>query len=376
MGEIGKDKDVCLVGHPFAPIGMGEHVRCTYRALRSIALRPALTDIYNLVPPDTDELTEFSGACSVRPSDINIFHINGNEVEQVLAHLSLRQQWNGYNIIYPLWELARYPEEWAIQLDRFDEIWAPSQFIQEALESVCTQPVVHMPLACEVLLSSFLSRRYFGIPETDYVFLFFFDVRSYATRKNPQAVVEAFRRLLSIRPYARTRLVLKVNGAELAPQIMSQLREDLSDMIHHVTFLDRVMSANEVKNLVRCCDCFVSLHRSEGFGFGIAEAMVLGKPVIATAYSGNMDFMNADVAFNVGYNLIPLAEGDYPHYQDQVWAEPDVAEAAHYMTILVDHPERGRQLGKLAHVHMKRDFSYRVTGLRYRERFENIKEVI
>lgn len=375
MGGALKNKDVCLVGHPYAPIGMGEHVRCTYRALRSIALRPALTDIYNLIPPDTDELTEFSGACSVGSSDINIFHINGNEVEQVLAHLSHSQSWNGYNIIYPLWELARYPNEWAIQLDRFDEIWAPSQFIQEALKSACTQPVVHMPLACEVLLSSFLSRRYFEIPESEYVFLFFFDVRSYPTRKNPQAVVEAFRRLLSLRPYAKTRLVLKVNGAELAPQIMLQLREDMADIIHHVTFLDRVMSANEVKNLVRCCDCFVSLHRSEGFGFGIAEAMVLGMPVIATAYSGNMEFMNADVAFNVGYNLVPLAEGDYPHYQDQVWAEPDIAEATHYMTTLVDHPERGRQLGKLAYMHMKRNFSYRATGLRYRERLENIKEV-
>lgn len=376
MSGTGEDKDVCLVGHPYAPTGRGEDVRCTYRALRSVAVNPTLRDIYGLTAPDTDELTEFSNACKDTPSDINIYHINGDEVDQSLAHLSIHRKWSGYNIVYPAWELERYPKEWADQLDRFDEIWAPSRFIQEALESVCTKPVVHMPLACEVLLLSFLSRHYFEIPESDYVFLFFFDVRSYPTRKNPQAVLEAFRRLLSLRPYARTRLVLKVNGAELTPQIMSQLREELSGIIHHVTFLDRVMSDNEVKNLVRCCDCFISLHRSEGFGRGIAEAMGLGKPVIATAYSGNMEFMNTDVAFNVGYSLIPLAEGEYPHYQEQVWAEPDVAEATHYMTILVDHPERGRRLGKLAQMHMKRDFSYRVTGLRYRERLENIKEVI
>lgn len=369
-------KSVCLVGHPYAPIGMGEHVRCTYRALRNVAIQPTLTDIYKLVTPESDDLIEFSDVFSDSPSDINIFHINGNEVQQALAHLSHHQSWSGYNIIYPAWELARYPEEWAVQLNRFSEIWAPSQFIQKSLEAVCTRPVIHMPLACEVFLSSMISRRYFKIPESDYVFLFFFDVRSYPKRKNPQAVIEAFRRFLSRRPLSKARLVLKINGAELAPQVVSQLRDDLSDVIHNVTFLHHLMSDNEVKNLVRCCDCFVSLHRSEGFGRGIAEAMVLGKPVIATAFSGNMEFMNAEVAFNVDYNLIPLVDGDYPHYQDQVWAEPDIEEATRHMIALVDHPERGREIGRRAYLHMKKNFSYRVTGLRYRTRLDSIKEEI
>lgn len=362
-----------LVGHPYAPTGRGEDVRCTYRALRSVAMKPTLKDIYGLIVPDADELTEFSNACQDTPSDINIFHINGDEVNQSLAHLSFHRKWSGYNIVYPAWELEKYPKEWAAQLDRFAEIWAPSRFIQEALESVCSQPVVHMPLACEVFLSSFLSRRYFGIPESEYVFLFFFDVRSYSKRKNPQAVVEAFRRLLSLRPFAKTRLVLKINGAESAPQVVSQLREELSDVIHHVTFLHHVMSDNEVKNLVRCCDCFVSLHRSEGFGRGIAEAMVLGKAVIATAYSGNMDFMNTDVAFNVGYKLVPLVEGDYPHHQDQVWAEPDWEEASSRMLDLVDNPEKGMAIGKRASMHMRSKFGYRPTGLNYLTRLEAIK---
>lgn len=372
MSRSGEGNDVCLVGHPYAPIGMGEHVRCTYRALQSVGIRATLTDIYKLVQPDADELTEFSGACADHPSDINVFHINGDEVEQALAHLSHHQPWNGYNIIYPAWELARYPEEWATQLDRFDEIWAPSRFIQEALVSVCTQPVVHMPLACEVMLSSFLSRRYFGIPESEYVFLFFFDVRSYSQRKNPQAVVEAFRRLLSLRPYARTRLVLKVNGAELAPQSMEQLREDLDDVINHITFLHRMMTDNEVKNLVRCCDCFVSLHRSEGYGRGIAEAMYLGKPVIATAYSGNMDFMTSDTSLEVGYHLVPVGEGEYPHWQDQVWANADVDQATKHMITLIDDPSFGLELGRRASVHIRNGFGYRTSGLRYRQRLDHI----
>lgn len=365
--------EVCLVGHPYAPIGRGEDVRCTYRALRSVAVQPALRDIYGMLAPDTDQLTEFSKACTDFPSDINVFHINGDEVDQTLSELSMRQTRCGYNIIYPAWELEQYPEEWAVKLDSFDEIWAPSRFIQTALQLVCKRPIVHMPLACEVLLTSFLGRRYFDITESDYVFLFFFDVRSFYTRKNPYGVIEAFRRLLTARPYARTRLVLKVHGAEMNPQVITQLQSALSDVASHVTFINRVLTDNEVKNLVRCCDCFVSLHRSEGYGRGIAEAMLLGKPVVATGYSGNMDFMDSNVSFTVQYSLIPLKEGDYPHYQGQQWAEPDIDEAACYMIALVDDPEKGRRIGRHASLHMKANSGYRPSGLRYLNRLQNIE---
>ena len=224
------NKSISLVGHPYAPIGMGEHVRCTYRALRSVAMKPSLTDIYKLISPDMDEIQEFAGVCTDQPSAINIFHINGDEIVQALAHLGAKNYWGGYKIVYPAWELARYPKEWAAQLNRFDEIWAPSKFIQKSLAAACEKPVIHMPLACEVVLSSLLSRRYFGISETDYAFLFFFDVRSYLSRKNPYAVIEAFRSLLSVKPYAKARLVLKVNGAEMAPEVMQQLVQDLKDI--------------------------------------------------------------------------------------------------------------------------------------------------
>jgi glycosyltransferase involved in cell wall biosynthesis len=370
------NRSIGLIGHPYAPIGRGEDIRCTYRALRSVTMRSTLTDIYKLIPPDTDELQEFANVCLDKPSDINIFHINGNEVEQSLAHLGATNNWDGFNIVYPAWELSLYPKEWAVQLDRFDEIWAPSMFIKESLETACKKRVIHMPLACEVVLSSFFSRRYFGIPETDYAFLFFFDVRSYATRKNPRAVIESFRKLMKVKPYAKVRLVLKVNGSEIEPGTMKQLHDEVDDMIDHVTIIHQLMTDNETKNLVRCCDCFVSLHRSEGFGRGISEAMGLGKPVIATGYSGNMEFMNSEVSFLVAYNLIPLTEGEYPHYKDQVWADADIGEAAHYMIKLIDDPSLGQAIGKKARLHMKKNFSYGLIGLGYRTRLEKIKELI
>lgn len=367
---------VRLVGHPYAPIGMGEHVRSTFRALRSVAVQPKLTDIYKLLPPTTDELAEFAGASTDVPADINVFHINGNEVEQVLAHLAHQQPWSGYNIVYPLWELAKYPAEWARQLDRFDEIWAPSRFIYDSLLEACTKPVIHMTLACEVVLTSFLGRRYFGIPEADYTFLFAYDLRSHTSRKNPQAVIKAFERIVAARPFLKTHLVLKVNGVETNPAEFHQIKKELESLKGNVTLLNRVMTNNEVKNLVRCCDCYVSLHRSEGYGFGIAEAMVLGKPVIATAFSGNMDFMGSDVSYGVNYDLVPLKGRDYPHCHDQVWADPDWEQASTFMAALIDDPSKGRAIGTRASSHMRSRFSYRATGLNYLNRLEKISQLI
>lgn len=371
---VNSRSDVCLAGHPFAPIGMGEHVRATFRSLRAVYTPPRLHDIYKIVAAGEAEGIEFGPALVDRPAPINIFHINGNEVAHALDHINQVRPWSGYNIIYPLWELPRYPQEWATELDRFDEIWAASHYVMDALKKACSKPVYHMPLATEVQLDTFHGRRYFGLPEADYLFLFFYDLRSYSARKNPQGVFEAFKQLLAKRPYTRTHLVIKVNGVDMNPQAFAQLQAEVRTLQGRVTLIERTMSSTEVKNLLRCSDCFVSLHRSEGYGFGVAEAMVLGKPVIATAYSGNMDFMTADTSLPVGYRLIPVQEGEYPHFEDQQWADPDGEQAVAYMLQLVDDPAMGRALGRKARLHMQSYFSYRYTGLRYQARLAEIRK--
>ena len=374
MTTLVAGSDIALVGHPFAPIGMGEHVRCVFRALRSVGLSPGIVDIYGLNPPEPDAQEELAPYIAPATRRLNVFHINGDEVDLALATLDYRPgPPDAYNVIYPAWELARYPEVWARELDRFDEIWAPSRFIQQSIAPMVKRPVVHMPLACEVILSYFLGRRAFGIPESAYAYLFFFDLRSYASRKNPDAVVAAFRKLLSRRPYADCVLVLKVNGADVAPEALATLRGRLADLRDRVVLIDRTLTDTEVKNLVRCTDCFVSLHRSEGFGRGISEAMYLGKPVICTAYSGNMDFTSADNALLVDFDLVPLKEGDYPHWSEQVWAEPDVDHAVRHMADLLDDHQRGRDIGRRAAICMKREFSYRASGVRYLDRINAIR---
>jgi glycosyltransferase involved in cell wall biosynthesis len=373
LRQISEDQTLCAVGHPFAAIGMGEHMRSTVKSLRSVGVWPVLRDIYGLARPSTDELFDAPSGINGGPCSINIFSINGDEIDQALAHLSYNSPWTGYNVVYPAWELARYPPEWARKLDWFDEIWGSSHFVYSALRSACSKPVVYMPQACEVRLSKFLGRRWFKVPERDYVFLFFFDLRSYVARKNPFAVVEAFRQVIRTKKFGAISLVLKVSGAEQEPAIYQKIVEATEEFGTRVVILKDIMTDTEVKNLVRCCDCFVSLHRSEGYGRGMAEAMFLGKAVIATGYSGNMDYMDRDVAFLVDYELSPLKAGEYPHWEGQVWAEADVDQAAEYMKMLVERPQLGRDIGERARLKIRQGFGYREIGMRYRKRIDQIR---
>jgi glycosyltransferase involved in cell wall biosynthesis len=141
-----------------------------------------------------------------------------------------------------------------------------------------------------------------------------------------------------------------------------------------VVILTETLSENEVYNLIRCCNCFVSLHRSEGYGLGLAEAMYLGLPVIGTGYSGNLDFMTPDNSILISYRLIPVPPDAYPHAEGQHWAEPDLEEATARMIRLVDDPAVGRALGARGSRSMRIGFSYRASGLRYARRLAKMCE--
>jgi glycosyltransferase involved in cell wall biosynthesis len=363
-----------LVGHPFAPIGRGEDIRCSFRAFQAAGLNLPIHNIHSDEKQvETDFANEFNGHLVQKLSNINIFYINGDEVKQALKHLETETS-DAYNIICPQWELSIYPQDWAEQLNRFDEIWAPSKFVFDSLQKATSKTVLHMPLPVGVQLTSFLGRRYFHIPESSYIYLFFFDLRSYIDRKNPWAVIKAFEKACTQRPDEDVRLVIKINPLTSSESKVHLLNDVINKCLYgdRIIIVDKVFTDNEIKNLIRCCDCFVSLHRSEGFGRGMAEAMFLEKPVIATGYSGNLDFMNEENSFLVPYKLIDVKEGSYPHAKGQVWAEPDIEHAAKYMIRLLDDRDYGSKIGQIASRYIRMYFTYRPIGLKYKERIDKI----
>jgi glycosyltransferase involved in cell wall biosynthesis len=195
-----------------------------------------------------------------------------------------------------------------------------------------TLPTEHMPLAVSVDRGHSLRRNHFQLPKHSFLYLFVFDFNSHLKRKNPQAVIDAFKR--AFRPNEHgVGLVLKVmNPKENNKAWQAFLALCKQDTRIHL--IRETLDRPDILGLIECCDAYVSLHRCEGFGRTLAEAMCYGKPVIATNYSGNADFMASGLSYPVNFTLTPLGKGEYHFIEDSdqaVWADPDISHAAQQM---------------------------------------------
>lgn len=364
---------VTLIGHPFASTGKGEEMRSAVRALARVGAQVEALDIFGFLPrgdPAHEALMKGRESTVLTDDGIRIFHINADEVEPVLARMAARRLGfgRGYNIIVPAWELPRFPEAWRPLVRRFDEAWAISAFVAAGL-AAAELPSYPVGQAAEIEPTAFLPRRHFGLRESAFTFLSFFDTTSYVDRKNPSAVIELYKRLRARRPFDDIQLVLKVkSGEEAAPQWRDLAEADLPGLV----VLCEKLETHEIASLIAAADCLVSLHRAEGFGRGIAEAMSLGRLALATGWSGNMDFTSAENCLLVRCGLIPVAEGQYPHWQDQLWAEPDLDHALHLTTRALDEPAWARGIARAGRRDACRLVGHRAVGLRMLSRIEQI----
>jgi glycosyltransferase involved in cell wall biosynthesis len=229
-------------------------------------------------------------------------------------------------------------------------------------------PVTYIPLAVPPLAPEPPARAAFGLPERGTAFLFVFDVSSQAERKNPLAVIRAFREAGFSRDEAT--LVLKFTNPAFDRAAIRRLHQEASGL--NVLFLDGFMSRRELTSLLNTCDVYVSLHRSEGFGVTILEAMALAKPVIATGYSANLDFMTPANSHLVNYELVTLTKNSGPYPRGFTWAEPDVSHAARLMRIVAEDPMAARELGRRAAADVQAGFNIAVVADRVEQRLKQI----
>ena len=236
------------------------------------------------------------------------------------------------------WEVSTFPDRFLGAFEHVDEVWAGSRHVADALSAVSPVPVVHVPQPVAVEdPPTDLDRAALGLPE-GFLFLFSFDFHSVFARKNPLGAIEAFTRAFA--PGAGAKLVIKTINGDKHPEDAARLQAAAA--AHpDVVLYDRYVSRRERDAITAACDCYVSLHRSEGFGFTVAEAMAYGRPAIVTAYSGTMDFTTAANAYLVDYRLVPIGEGADPYPPDGEWAEPDLDDAARLMREVFEQPERG-----------------------------------
>jgi glycosyltransferase involved in cell wall biosynthesis len=345
-----------LIGYAEGVLGMGEHVRMSAEALSRTSTRFGILDI----DPGPHHKRVGSGGnfpmVTGNPYRANIFHVNADQMLHAYCQLGADFFRDRYNIGFWAWELSKCPVNWLPVIGMVDEIWAPSRFIQDCFTQVTDKPVTFMPLCVELPEFSKRPRSYFGLPEGHCLFLYTFDFLSYIDRKNPFAAIRAFKHAFPSRN-EKVGLVLKImKGDPVSTKWQEMI--DLIDEDPRIYVINEIMSRNDVLALTDACDCFVSLHRSEGFGRGPAEAMYLGKPVIVTAYSGNMDFTRSGASLLVDYKLIPVQPGEYVFEESQVWAEVDEEDAARKMRkVFKDGPET-RELAKMGQHVIRTEFSY------------------
>lgn len=364
---------VTLVGHPYATVGMGEQMRSHMAALHEVHLKFETVDIFRFAPRTDPDYQRLAGDTEVQVPDpgIRLFHVNADEVERVKQAFTERggDFEGGYNIVIPAWELPKYPAVWAAKLREFHEVWALSDFIAHSL-AAADVPSHHIGQSVQVPTGYFLPRRYFGIRESAFVILHFFDLSSFASRKNPQAVIQMLKILQQRKRFRDVQLVLKVkHGDGDGEEWLQTVREQVPGAV----CISKPLNALETRSLLNAADCFASLHRSEGFGRGLGEAMFLGRLALGTGYSGNVDFMSRENSLFIDYRLVSVQADQYPHGEGQVWAEPDVDQAADLLESAINDPKRCREIAMRGRADVTARFSNRAVGLRILSRLSSIE---
>ncbi len=349
-----------VIGYLTGEFGVAEGARLIIRAAQARSIDLALITVGASATAREEDLRLAHAITDRAIHPVNIMCVNADQTKAVVSRLGDLNFKGRYTVGYWFWELARFPAAWREAIDLVDEIWVASGFVEDCVRSATSKPVVKIPLPVDATPSRAYHRSEFGLPDDRFLFLFTMDYLSFSARKNPTAVITAFKRAFP-RGDEPVELVIKTTNGHRKPGDVRAL-QIAADGDARVRLVDGFLSRDEVFGFESVVDCYVSLHRSEGFGLGLAESMSLGKPVIGTAYSGNMEFMDAGNSCLVGYRLVDVGPGEYPFPDQQVWAEPDLDHAVHHMRRLVDDPAYAADLGERARADIRTRLSVEAIG--------------
>lgn len=379
--QVRRPWGVNLIGYAYGQLGIGEDARMAAKALLAAGVPMTML---NFKPGADIPQNDYSMAAQVTehgPYAINLFCMTALEMGRYYAEHGSAQFSGRYNIGYWPWELAKWPDEWQQLVYLVDEVWVSTRHTWQAVAPLCEaagKPVHVMPMAVELGPVGSRGgragvRKRHGLPLQAKLFCFSFDLNSSIHRKNPQAAVQAFLRAFPQGEWTdrQVGLVIKVHPPKRRHAAWERLKQ-LAAKDARLHIVEQTLPRPELLALYETCDCFVSLHRAEGFGRGIAEALQLGLHVITTGYSGNLDFCQAPELAGqidlVRFRLAKVRPGQYPYASGQHWANADVRHAAQCMQALV---ARGKGVCPVPEEGWPR-FSAAEVGLRYRERLQGL----
>jgi glycosyltransferase involved in cell wall biosynthesis len=358
---------VNVVGYLRAELGVGEVARQAIGALDAaeVPLIPS-----GLVASASRQGHDFGSAAGLAtPFAFNLLCVNADMTPTFAEEAGPGFFEGRHTIGWWWWEVSHFPKRWASSFELVDELWAGSHFVAETLRAAGDVPVHRIPMPVGLRPGLRPARDRLGLPG-GFVFLFVYDYNSVLERKNPLGLIESFRRAFA--PGDGPALVLKsINSANHRQAHEQVVRAAGGHPDIH--FMDDYLPAADKDALIESCDCYVSLHRSEGFGITMAEAMLLGKPVIATGYSGNRDFMHEDNSFLVDHDLVAVGLENDPYPAEAQWAQPDLEHAARLMREVVDAPDEAARRARAGRAYVERHHSPAAAGAEMRRRLRTIE---
>lgn len=374
-----------IVGYVKGEFGLGESSRAQIRSIKAAGIPHTICNIH--CAPHGNEDDSFDQEFTTEnPYAINLLNFNAEAMPEFLDNVGEEFLKDKYNIGYWAWELPTFPTEWEWLFQYYDEIWVPSGYCAEALALVAPIPIVKIMHSIDLPAPS-LSKTEIIIPndthnqvaETNFpqdrfTFLFMFDFHSTMARKNPLAVIAAFKRAFTS-TNQDVALIIKCSNSQSYPNELTLIKEAIAPY-SAIQLIDARLPKNVVNALFYHCDCYVSLHRAEGFGLTMAEAMYYGKPAIATGYSANVEFMNTGNSFLVQYDLVKVQQDSGSYQKGNIWAEPSVEHTAALMHYVFHNQRSAQQIGFRAAEQVRVMLSPEAIGKKIHRRVEQIMSKI
>lgn len=354
------DEGINCIAYVTAEMGLGEAARGILASLESADLSVDAIDYRHGNPSRCSDRRYAHRLTVTGRYPTSLYIVNADWLPTVKEDVQSQLPNEHYTIGYWAWELSEFPRRWTPAFDLVDEIWVASEHVRGGIQRLTQKPVRVVPNPVSVDALDLPGRDFFDLPKDRFIYLTLFDVHSIVARKNPQGAIDAFKSAFD--PNDRNvHLVVKVNNAD--EDALETLRRSIADQ-PNISILDRVLTRRETNGLFQSCDVLVSLHRAEGFGLPPAEAMWLGKPVIATNYSGNTDFMNESNSLLIPYRLVKIGADQGPYDKDASWAEPDLEAAATAMRRISADRQLYETIGRAAWTSARAQLAPAVVGRR------------
>ncbi|MCK0131572.1 glycosyltransferase [Flavobacteriaceae bacterium F08102] len=364
-----KIQGINIIGYTEGMFGLGEAVRLNINAAKKCDIPLNLIN-YEKIKSNPDYPYSFN-------YDVNLIQLSLKDLETFIAIIDPNLFKNKYSILFLVWESEYIAPALAENLTLFNEIWTPSAYCKKIFKKIYNNPITIVPHPVEVHLTPLSNEQKLDVfDKNKFSFLFLFSYHSSMERKNPLFLIEAFK--TAFRNTDSVELIIKTVGGKKYKKQRQRLEQYGCE---NIKIYDVELDKNSVNHLINTCDSYVSMHHSEGFGLTLAEAMYLGKPTVATNYSGNTEFMNKNNSFLIDSKLSYIENPDRNFCPKTLWANPLFSDAVKKLKSVYENRDLRTEKALNAERYIKEKLSFYAIGTIVKNRlnyiyanFENLVE--